>query len=178
MAVDPRTTRGALAGAVAAAVWAVQQPLDRRLFAVDYDDTELLGKLVTRRPAWRPIGLALHLVNGAGFGAVYARAPRRGPLPPWARGPAAALTECVATWPLLAVSDRIHPARHQLPTLGGNGRAFAQAVWRHLLFGTVMGELERRLNRPAAEPPEATDGPNPSTNGHGDLAETIVVARA
>ena len=57
MAIDrAQTVRGALAGAVAAGVWAAQQPLDKRVFGVDYDDTELLGKLVTRGPAWRPVG--------------------------------------------------------------------------------------------------------------------------
>ena len=73
MAIDrAQTVRGALAGAVAAAVWAAQQPLDKRVFGVDYDDTEILGKLVTRGPAWRPIGVALHVLNGAAFGAAYA----------------------------------------------------------------------------------------------------------
>ena len=67
-----RTLRGALAGATAAAVWAAQSPLDKRVFGVDYDDVELLGKLVTREPAWFPIGLAAHLGNGALFGALYA----------------------------------------------------------------------------------------------------------
>ena len=36
------------AGAVGAAVWAAQQPLDKRVFGCDYDDVELLGKPVTR----------------------------------------------------------------------------------------------------------------------------------
>src|SRR3954464_10220071 len=67
-----RTLRGALAGAAGAAVWAAQSPLDKRVFGVDYDDPELLGKLVTRAPAWLPIGLALHIGNGGLFGAVYA----------------------------------------------------------------------------------------------------------
>ena len=51
MALDrTRTLRGALAGAAAAAVWAAQQPLDQRVFGVDYDDVELLGRFVTRGP--------------------------------------------------------------------------------------------------------------------------------
>ena len=37
-------------------------------------------------------------------------------------------------------SDRIHPARKQLPKLAGNNRAFAQAAWRHLLFGVLLGD--------------------------------------
>ena len=78
MALDrTRTLRGALAGAAAAAVWAAQQPLDRRVFGVDYDDVELLGRLVARgRAVAYPVGLALHLFNGALFGAVYANARR------------------------------------------------------------------------------------------------------
>src|SRR5215204_5407667 len=67
-----RTVNGALAGAVAAAVWAAQQPLDKRVFRSDYDDVELLGKLVTRDSGWQAAGLAMHLANGAAFGAVYA----------------------------------------------------------------------------------------------------------
>ena len=43
-----RTLNGGLAGALAAAVWAAQQPIDKRLFGSRYDDVELLGKLVTR----------------------------------------------------------------------------------------------------------------------------------
>ena len=38
-----RTLRGAVAGALAAGVWLAQQPLDKPLFGVDYDDGELLG---------------------------------------------------------------------------------------------------------------------------------------
>src|ERR671917_538136 len=93
MSMATRTLRGALAGAAAAAVWAAQQPLDRRVFGHGYDDTELLGRWVV----------------------------------PAAGGP----------W---------QPAGGALPRLWGSGRAFAQATWRHVLFGFVLGELERRLN--------------------------------
>jgi hypothetical protein len=175
MAMDrARTARGALAGAVAAGVWAVQQPLDMRVFRVDYDDTELLGKAVTRGRAWPVVGLALHLVNGALFGAVYAAVarPRLGALPAWSRGPAAGLAEHVASWPLVLVTDRAHPARDELPTLGANPAAFAQATWRHLLFGTVLGELELWLNGPDdAEP--STYEHVVSTNGHGNIEHAI-----
>src|SRR3954452_23142103 len=92
-ATSAQTARGALAGAVAAGVWAAQQPLDKAVFGVDYDDVELLGKAVTRGPAWAPIGVGLHLANGALFGALYANVAPRMPLPSWARGPVAALVE-------------------------------------------------------------------------------------
>jgi hypothetical protein len=73
------------------------------------------------------------------------------------------------------VSDRWHPARGDLPTLGGNRRAFAQATWRHLLFGFVLGELERRLNaEPEVEPPQPeTDY---ASNGHGSLEHGVYAA--
>jgi len=82
MAVDrTRTLRGALAGAAAAAVWAAQQPLDQRVFDFEYDDVELLGRFVTNGRAAYPIGLAMHLANGALFGAAYANASRALPIP-------------------------------------------------------------------------------------------------
>lgn len=174
MAIDTaQTLRGALAGAVAAGVWAVQMPLDRRVFGVDYDDTELLGRLVTRRPLpARVIGTALHLANGALFGAVYANVAPRLPLPSWARGPAAGLAENFGTWPLAAISDRFHPARDELPTLFGNERALAQATWRHLLFGVVLGELERRLNSPADDDVPSYEHVI-SSNGHGSIEHAV-----
>ena len=173
MSVDVRrTTRGALAGAVAAGVWAAQSPLDQRLFGVPYLDQELLGKAVTRGRAWRPVGVALHVLNGAAFGAAYANVAPAVPLPAWARGPAAGLAEHVATWPLTLLLDERHPARRELPRLAGNARAFAQATWRHLLFGVVLGELERRLNPP---PPAAwlPDQQTMSSNGHGNIEHAV-----
>jgi hypothetical protein len=168
-----RTLRGALAGAVAAGVWAAQQPLDKRLFGCDYDDVELLGRLVTRGPRWAPAGLALHLQNGALFGAVYANVARFLPVPSAARGPLAGLAEHLALWPATRATDRFHPAHHELPRLGGNRRAFWQAAWRHVLFGVVLGELERRLN---AEGPDsvAPDFVVMSSNGHGSLEDTVL----
>lgn len=174
MAIDAtRTLRGALAGTVAAGVWVLQQPLDKRAFGLDYDDAELLGKLATRGPGWRPIGLTLHLANGAVFGAVYANGAPLLPVPAATRGPLAGLAEHLASWPLVALSARFHPARNELPRLSGNPRAFWQATWRHLLFGFVLGELERRLNSDD-EPPTAEFEATVSTNGHGSLEDAVL----
>jgi hypothetical protein len=163
-----KAARGALAGAVAAGVWALQQPLDRRVFGVEHDDTELLGKLVTRGRAWPLAGAALHLANGASLGAIYAQAAPRLPLAPWARGPVVAVAEHLLTWPLTVLTDRLHPAREDLPSLAGSPRAFAQSLWRHVLFGAVLGELERRLNPPGAG--RAADVEHLArSNGHGDI---------
>jgi len=63
------------------------------------------------------------------------------------------------------------PRRKKLPTLTGNRKALAQAALRHLLFGIVLGELERRLNA-APRPPAAPDA-DFSSNGHGSLEHAI-----
>ncbi len=169
MVIDlAKSVRGAFAGAVAAGVWLAQQPLDKPVFGLDHDDSELLGKAVTRGPAWPVVGAAMHLVNGALMGAVYSNLAPRMPLPSWSRGPIVALIEHLATWPLTIAVDRVHPARDDLPRLASSGRAFAQATWRHLVFGIVMGELERRLNAPD-DPGIPKYEDVFSSNGHGRL---------
>jgi hypothetical protein len=170
-----RMLRGAVCGAVAAAVWALEQPLDKLVFSSSYDDVELLGKTVTRGDGWYAAGLALHMQNGAAFGAIYANLAPALPLPPVLRGPAVALLEHAAFWPLGLLADRFHPARRELPKFAGNRRAFAQSAWRHLLFGAVLGELERRVNavpEPAPPEPEADF----SSNGHGTLEHAVTVS--
>jgi hypothetical protein len=163
-----------VSGAVAAAVWGLQQPLDKLIFGCDYDDIALLGKAVTRGENWYATGFALHMANGAVFGAAYATLAPSLPLPPATRGPVVALTEHLALWPLGALTDRLHPARRELPKLRGNTRAFAQATWRHLLFGVLLGELERRLNaEPEPTPPD--DEPDYSSNGHGRIEHAVTV---
>jgi hypothetical protein len=172
-----RTLRGAVCGAVGAAVWALQQPLDKLVIGHSHDDVELLGKAVSAGGAWYPIGFALHIGNGALFGAVYANLAPALPLPAAIRGPAVALVEHVVLWPLGALTERFHPARQELPKLVASRRAFAQATWRHLLFGLVLGELERRLN---AEPEPAPPEPEAefSSNGHGTLEHAVSVEPA
>jgi hypothetical protein len=169
-----RTMGGAVAGAVAAAVWAAQQPLDKRVFGSRYDDVELLGKLFTRGSGWHAAGLATHMANGAVFGATYALVRPLVPVPPVAAGAAAGLTEHAAFWPLGRLIDRHHPARSELEPMSGNRRAFAQATWRHLLFGLVLGELERRVN--AAGEFEPLEGVPVSSNGHGNIEHAAVGA--
>jgi hypothetical protein len=174
-AVTTRTLKGALAGGVAAAAWAFQQPLDKFIFRSRYDDVELLGRAV--RPGgsgWYRIGLVIHAQNGALFGALYANIAPGLPMAPSLRGPAAALAEMFATWPLAGLSDRFHPARDQLPALSGNRRAFAQAFWRHLLFGYLVGELEARLNGGETPPGPA---PDYASNGHGSLERAVSAVR-
>ena len=135
-----------MAGAVAAIVMSLEQPIDKRLFDSPYDDIEILGKLVTRGEDWQPIGVVLHVQNGAVLGATYARLKPSLPGPAVLRGLLAGLIEHIATWPMVALVDRYHPARKELPKLAGNPRAFGQATIRHAVFGIVLGLLEDALN--------------------------------
>ena len=163
-----RTLNGAAAGAAAALVWAASEPLDKPIFKCRYSDVELLGKGVTRGPLWRPIGFLMHLFNGALFGAVYANLAPKLPGPGVAKGVVAGMTEHLLSWPAVAITDRLHPARDELVTMKGNSSAFRQATWRHLLFGAVLGAVESSLNppEPAEDPVEATgESPAAALNG-------------
>src|SRR6185312_390296 len=137
--------RGAVAGAVATVAMTLEQPLDKRLFDSEYDDVEILGKLVTRGNYWRPIGFVLHVQNGAFLGVAYARLKPSLPGSAVLRGLLAALIEHVAAWPLTVLFDRYHPAREELPKLATNRRAFGQATIRHAVFGIVLGVIEDAL---------------------------------
>jgi len=53
------------------------------------------------------------------------------------------MAEHLATWPVMRFLPGVN--------LYGNHRAFAQAVWRHLLFGAVLGAVEARLNEGYAD---------------------------
>jgi hypothetical protein len=133
--------RAAAAGAAAATVWGVLEPLDRRLFRCDYSDVAVLGKLVTRGRGWRVAGFAWHAANGAVFGLVFDGARRRLAVAPPHLGVGLALAEHVALYPLTAVVDRYHPARGEpgVPPLLRNPRAFGQATVRHAVFGWLLG---------------------------------------
>ena len=133
--------RGARAGIIAAAVWAASEPLAGRLFRTPYSDLRLLGAVVTRGPLWWPAGLALHLANGAVFGAAFERMGGGG----WKQGMLAAQLENVGLWPGMALVDRLHPDRKSgaWPRLLTNGRVFAYEAAVHAIFGAVLGALLR-----------------------------------
>ena len=150
-ATTPTLARSALAGAVAATVWGLQEPLDRRAFRSDYSDVALLGKLVTRGRAWPAVGLAAHATNGAVFGLGLALGARATRIPARRLAVPAALAEHVVLYPVSMLTDRYHPARGEpgVPPVARSPRAFAQATWRHLLFGVILARLlPRELSRP------------------------------
>ena len=127
-------------GAAAALVWGALEPLDQRLFRHDYSDVAVLGKAFTRGPGWRPLGFAMHALNGAIFGLVYHEIARRVSKDPRRLAFELALLEHLALFPAGLLVDRHHPARGEpgvvklfsLP-------AFGQATVRHALFGKLLG---------------------------------------
>ena len=80
-------------------------------------------------------GAALHVANGVLFGLAFHEVRRRRALDPRVLALAMALGEHVALYPLGGLVDRFHPRRGTpgIPPLSTNGRAFAQATWRHAL---------------------------------------------
>jgi hypothetical protein len=139
----PGRLRAAAAGAGAATAWGLLEPLDQKLFRCDYSDVALLGKTFTRRRAWRPLGFALHAVNGAVFGLVFHEVRQRVPVDSRRLALGMALAEHVALYPLGYFVDRYHPARGEpgIPPLLTNPRAFGQATVRHALFGFLLGRM-------------------------------------
>src|SRR5829696_2581613 len=132
--------RGMIPGIAAATVWAAAEPLVGRVLGVPwYSDVRLVGRTVTGRSFWWPLGLAVHLANGATFGAVFAKLGGRG----WKQGVVAAEVESVLLWPGMAVIDRVHADRRsgEWPPLFLNGRVFAYEVVVHAIFGVVLGAL-------------------------------------
>ena len=111
-----------------------------RVFGVPYSDPALLAKPLGGS---RAAGIPIHLANGAIFGALYATVARRLAGPGPVKGAAAGLAEHLATWPLTRFVPGVE--------LWGNSRAFWQGVWRHLLFGAILGTLEARLARGYAD---------------------------
>jgi hypothetical protein len=112
--------RAAVAGAIAATVWGLQEPLDRRVFRCDYSDVRLVG------------GLTVHALNGALFGLAFDAVRRRVAIDQRRLAILLAVTEHAALWPLVGLFDR---------ELVRSPRAFAQGTYRHVLFGVVLGRL-------------------------------------
>ena len=126
--------------------WLAQQPLDKRVF----------GSRLRRRRAARP--RSSRAAARPAVGALPARrrtarcsAPLYANVAPQPAGRRAAARAARRRWPSTSGRGRRSALVDAARSLRRRGRAFAQAAWRHLLFGLVLGELERRLNPPAAE---------------------------
>jgi hypothetical protein len=121
-----RRLRAVAAGAAAAVIWGLQEPLDRRVFGCDYSDVDFLGR------GRRSVGFVVHSANGALFGLAFDLVRQRVDLDQRRLAIGLALAEHMAFWPLIVVVDR---------ALLTSPRAFAQATYRHALFGILLGRL-------------------------------------
>jgi hypothetical protein len=123
--MSPRL-RAAAAGSFAAVIWGLQEPLDQRVFGCDYSDVLFLGR------GHRSLGFVMHAANGALFGVAFDAVRRRVDVDQRRLALALALGEHVALWPFISLVER---------SLVTSPRAFAQATYRHALFGLVLGRL-------------------------------------
>ena len=116
--------RAAIAGAAAATVWGLQERLDQRVFGCDYSDLEIVGL------GNRKLGYVVHAANGAAFGLAYDWLRQRREVSPVAL----AVAENTVLWPLIGLIE---------PRYLTSPRALAQATWRHVLFGWLLGRWAR-----------------------------------
>jgi hypothetical protein len=116
--------RGMVAGIVAAGVWAAAEPaLGRALGIPWYSDRRLLGGLVRVGPE---AAIAIHLANGAFFGATFQRLGLRGP----EGGVVMAQAESTRTglrWPSSTASTRTGAAESGRRSSGTD--AFSPTRW-------------------------------------------------
>jgi hypothetical protein len=118
--------RAGFAGAAAAVVWGLQEPLDQRVFGCDYSDVELVGR------GRRSVGFVVHALNGAVFGVAFDAVRQRVEVDQRRLALGLAVAEHIALWPLMAFVDR---------DLVTSPRAFLQGTYRHAVFGLVLGRL-------------------------------------
>lgn len=123
--MSPRA-RAVVAGSLAAVVWGLQEPLDQRVFGCDYSDVLFLGR------GHRSLGFLVHAANGALFGIAFDAVRQRVDVDQRRLALALATGEHLALWPFISLVDR---------SLVTSPRAFAQATYRHALFGFVLGRL-------------------------------------
>jgi hypothetical protein len=134
-----RSVRAALAGMTAAAAWVAVEPALRRAFDGPHQELRLVGRMLAPERAWKPVGLAVHLMNGAMFGVAFDRLGGRGVR----QAMLVAQLENTVLWPTMLIVDRLHPDVRDgtWPPLAGDRRVIAQEVAGHAVFGAVLGGL-------------------------------------
>jgi hypothetical protein len=134
--------RGAVVGAVAAAIWNGYDPLLKRAFGTPYADSEVLGPFVTTGEREWLANLVTHMGGGLAFGYLFERLGGHGVK----RGVVAAVVENTVLWPAVAVLEQVHPKRKsgEWPPLLFNARAFAAATAGHAIYGALLGLGVRR----------------------------------
>lgn len=134
--------RGVLAGAS----YLAALEIDLRVTRNNVDDRVMLGGIapISARSA-RRAGIAIHLGNSIAMSAVYSLLIRqRLNGPGWWRGLVFANLENTLLYPLALLED-YHPAiRDGRLDSYQSTTAFLQEVWRHCVFGIVLGHLARK----------------------------------
>ncbi len=137
---DP--TRAAIAGAAASAAYALEMYLDIAATGSRFDDVQLVESAIRGRTSRVPaLGMAIHLLNGAALGEIYAAvAEPLLPGPAWIKGLIFGELFLLAAWPSVPLIDRYHPLIRsgEMPRLAQR-ITFLQNVARHTVFGLVLG---------------------------------------
>ena len=136
---------GAAAGAFAAVIYVGAMSADMALTGYYSSDVQLVEGLVRGKAShWPWIGLAGHLVNGAGLGVIYSIVQRWLPGPAWLRGTLFSESFVLLVFPATSLVDRYHPLirRGTLPPFARR-TVFLQNLSRHLIFGVTLGETLR-----------------------------------
>ena len=134
---------GLLAGAAFYAVLLVDLKIGRNV-----DDRVLLGRTVVRDPDKAvAAGTALHALNSAAFGVIYAAVEDRIPGPPWWKGTLFFNIENVLLYPLMKFGKHHPGIRDGQIDDYWTWPAFLQSIPRHVAFGAVLGIAYDRLSR-------------------------------
>ena len=134
-----RTLRGALAGAAAGVVWKAVEPLLQREFGSPYSDAGIVAGIMTTGRGRTALEFAVQGVNGAVFGAAFARLGGRG----INGGVRAALVENAFFWPAVGVLQRFHPdvRSGRWPNPVTDAGAIQVSFAGHAIFGILLGAL-------------------------------------
>ena len=104
----------------------------------------LTGEAHPPRPMhW--LAWAIHLLNGALLGEIYAAILKRFlPGPGWLKGAIFSEMFITSAWALTPLADKHHPmiTSGELPALA-TWTSFWQNIWRHLVFGLALGLFYR-----------------------------------
>lgn len=140
---------GAAAGAFASVIYVGAMSADMALTGYYSSDVQLVEGLVRGKAShWPWIGLAGHLVNGAGLGVIYSIVQRWLPGPAWLRGTLFSESFLLLVFPATPLVDHYHPliCRGTLPPFARR-TVFLQNLSRHLIFGVALGETLRWLSK-------------------------------
>ena len=131
--------RGALAGAAAGVAWKAVEPLLQKEFGSPYSDPGIVAGIFARGRARAALEYAVQGVNGAAFGAAFARLGGSG-IP---AGVAAALVENAAFWPAVGVMQRFHPdvQAGRWPKPLTDPGSIQVSFAGHAIFGILLGAL-------------------------------------